>query len=108
MVRKNSLRTRRSRRTKRRHPRRHRANKYRFKRGGRDAFRRVTVSSINTNITKGTIPAQLTEVPELQRTITRPISPRPISPRPISPRPILTRVDSPTTPQTAIEALNMF
>lgn len=103
MVRKNSRRTRTSRtsrRTKRKHPRRHRTNKYRFKRGGRDAFRRVTVSSINTS--KDSIPAQLTEVPELQRTITRPISPRPISPRPIS------RVDSPTTPQTAIEALNMF
>jgi len=102
--------------------RKHRTNKYRFKRGGRDAFRRVTVSSINTNTNKSTILARLTEVPELQRTITRPISPRPISPRPISPRPIsprpisprpisprpITRVDSPTTPQTAIEALNMF
>ena len=99
MARKNSRMTR---RTKRRHSRRHRTNKYRFKRGGRDAFRRVTVSSINTNTNKSTILARLTEVPELQRTITRPISPRPISPRPI------TRVDSPTTPQTAIEALNMF
>lgn len=99
MARKNSRRTR---RTKRRHSRKHRTNKSKFKiRGGRDAFRRVTVSSINTN--KDTIPAQLTEVPELQRTITRPVSPRPVSPRPV-----LTRVDSPTTPQTAMEALNMF